>query len=116
MHSNRTLDPCPDRAPAESQQRRLHRRRIRGSALLTALALVATLMGSAVAESVAATIRLYRDVDGARFTVCRDSDRSFVVTKPGGGRDAWGGGYTWDDIERAYRLSPGYQSYAASSC
>ncbi len=58
----------------------------------------------------------YYNGSGGEWRICRDSD-GYVVYKPNGGTDAWGNGYSWDDVKKAYGLttkplgSRGYYKY-----
>lgn len=51
------------------------------------------------------------------YKICADRD-GFLVTKPGGGTDAWGTGYTWRDVEQGYGLGGYYKKreYHCDSC
>ncbi len=54
---------------------------------------------------------------GSVWKICKNSD-GYLVTKPGGGNDAWGTGYTWDDVKSAYGLSgvTAYTSTCGPTC
>ncbi len=43
------------------------------------------------------------------YKICRDND-GYLVTKPGGGKDAWGRGYKWKDVKSGYGISKWYRS------
>jgi len=38
------------------------------------------------------------------WAICKDRD-GYLVYKPGGGRDAWGTGYTWREVKSGYGLA-----------
>lgn len=55
--------------------------------------------------------------NGRVWKICKDRD-GYLVHKPGGGTDAWGRGYTWNDVKSAYGLSGvrAYRSKCGGSC
>lgn len=42
------------------------------------------------------------------YKICWDGD-GYLVTKPSGGTDAWGRGYSWRDVENGYGLGGYYR-------
>ena len=40
---------------------------------------------------------------GKTYKICKDRD-GYLVTKPDGGTDAWGTGYSWGEVKSGYGL------------
>ncbi len=59
----------------------------------------------------------YKHPRGRVYKICKDQD-GYLVHKPGGGKDAWGRGYTWRDVKSAYGLAGvrPYQSKWGTGC
>jgi len=59
----------------------------------------------------------YKHPRGGVYKICKDRD-GYLVHKPGGGTDAWGKGYTWREVKRAYGLQGvrAYQHRCGGSC
>lgn len=51
----------------------------------------------------AGKMHYYKDSSQNVYRICKDRD-GYVVYKPGGGTDAWGNGYSWSDVKKAYGL------------
>lgn len=46
----------------------------------------------------------YRHPRGGVYKICKDSD-GYLVTKPGGGKDSHGRGFTWREVKSNYGLA-----------